>query len=111
MNKSKLTTGGWVRLSLYVVTVLAGLVSYVAGQLGYDQAHEVAASLGQALMILSGGTAASNIGKAPDQGWGGLLRQIRAGVRVIEEQVTPDESITVGVEALPTYDGPTTAQE
>lgn len=120
MKKPELTTGGWVRLFLYVVTVLTGLVSYVAGQLGYDQVHEVAASLGQALMILSGGTAATNIGKAPDQA-GGPLGQLFDLMKKVEKRVVQGqalshsdaaapESTEAPAPGLPTYDGPTTAQ-
>lgn len=106
MKKTELTTGGWVRLSLYVVTVLTGLVSYIAGQLGYEQVHEVAASLGQALMILSGGTAASNLNKAPDQS-GGPLGQLFDLLNKVEKRVSQGQDPAPG---LPTYDGPTTAE-
>ena len=121
MKKPDLTVGGWVRLIVYIITVLTGLVAVVAGRLGYDNVHEVAVSLGEFLLILSGGTAATNIGKAPDQAGGPLgqlFELLKTGeTRVIQGQALPHsdaaapESTEAPAPGLPTYDGPTTAGE
>lgn len=101
MKKNDLTPAGWVRLGLYVITVLVGLVAYVAGQLGAVEVSTAFTSMSTALAVLIGGTAAANVPKAPDQGIGQAIDRLRGMV------VTP----TVEAPVIAPYDGPTTAQE
>ncbi|MGJ4169986.1 hypothetical protein [Corynebacterium macclintockiae] len=63
----KLTAMGWVRLVLYVVSGLIGLGAFVAATLGYGDVAHVLGTLASAGAAVTGGTAAANLGKAPDQ--------------------------------------------
>lgn len=61
-----LTTGGWVRLALYVVLVLAAVVAGVGSEFGLGQFEGVAAQLLVVLGAVTGTTASMNVSKAPD---------------------------------------------
>lgn len=61
-----LTTGGWVRLVLYVVLVLAAVVAGVGSEFGLGQFEGVAAQLLVVLGAVTGTTASMNVSKAPD---------------------------------------------
>lgn len=102
MKKNDLTPAGWVRLVLYVITVIVGLVAYVAGQLGAVEVSTAFASMSTALAVLIGGTAAANVPKAPDQGIGQVLDRLRGMTTVPVAEAVP---------VIAPYDGPTTAQE
>lgn len=67
-NSNKpVTPGGWVRLALYAVAVLAGLASVLAEPLGFGGLTELLMSISGLLLVATGGTAALNLGKADDQ--------------------------------------------
>lgn len=61
-----LTPGGWVRLALYVVLVLAAVVAGVGSEFGLGQFEGVAAQLLVVLGAVTGTTASMNVSKAPD---------------------------------------------
>lgn len=66
-KNTPVTPGGWVRLGLYVVAVLAGLAAVLAEPLGFAGLTEVLMSISGVLLVATGGTAALNLGKADDQ--------------------------------------------
>lgn len=61
-----LTTGGWVRLVLYVVLVVAAAVAGVGEEFGLGQFEGVAAQLLVVLGAVTGTTASLNVSKSPD---------------------------------------------
>lgn len=61
-----LTTGGWVRLVLYVVLVLAAVVAGVGAEFGLGQFEGVASQLLVVLGAVTGTTASLNVSKSPD---------------------------------------------
>ena len=80
-----LTPGGWVRIALYVIAVLAGLAAVLAEPLGFGGLEDLLVSVSGVLLVATGGTAALNIQRAPDQqiDW----RDLIAGVFDVKNNV------------------------
>lgn len=66
-NAKDLTTGGAVRLVVYVVGALIGLAALVATVLGYGELSALLATVAAGAAAITGGTATFNLEKAPDQ--------------------------------------------
>ena len=80
-----LTPGGWVRIALYVIAVLAGLAAVLAEPLGFGGLEDLLVSVSGVLLVATGGTAALNVQRAPDQqiDW----RDLIAGVFDVKNNV------------------------
>lgn len=61
-----LTTGGWVRLVIYVVGSLIGLAALVAAILGFNDLALLMGTIAGGAASVTGGTAIFNLEKAPD---------------------------------------------
>lgn len=79
------TPGGWVRLALYVVAVVAGLAAILAEPLGFGGLTELLVSISGLLLVATGGTAALNLGKADDQRLN--IRELIPAVRDVAGEV------------------------
>jgi len=66
-HTKKPTTGGYIRIALYAVTVIVALIATVAPALGFGNIEGVAQALAGVLAILSGGTAILKVPDADDQ--------------------------------------------
>lgn len=84
-TRSKLTTGGWVRIVLYVVASLAGLAAALAPVLGFTDHVAPLMSLSGTLAAIAGGTAIYNVPKADDQHRPDLMEIIRQGGQLVED--------------------------
>lgn len=67
MQQQKLTPMAWVRLIIYIISALVGLAAVVATTLGYTDIAALLGTLAGAGAAITGGTAAANLPKAPDQ--------------------------------------------
>lgn len=67
MQQQKLTPMAWVRLVIYIISALVGLAAVVATTLGYTDIAALLGTLAGAGAAITGGTAAANLPKAPDQ--------------------------------------------
>lgn len=99
-----ITPGGWVRLGLYAVAVLAGLASVLAEPLGFGGLTDVLASISGLLLVATGGTAALNLGKADDQQvklreLGPALIDVLDEVRVLRENAATADEVADAIEA------------
>lgn len=99
-----ITPGGWVRLGLYAVAVLAGLASVLAEPLGFGGLTDVLASIAGVLLVATGGTAALNLGKADDQQvklreLGPALVDVLDEVRVLRENAATADEVADAIEA------------
>lgn len=99
-----ITPGGWVRLGLYVVAVLAGLASVLAEPLGFGGLTDVLAAVAGVLLVATGGTAALNLGKADDQQvklreLGPALIDVLAEVRLLRENAATADEVADAIEA------------
>ena len=66
MNNT-LNAMGWVRLVVYVISALIGVAAVVANTLGHGDIAVLLGTLAGAGAAITGGTAAANLPKAPDQ--------------------------------------------
>lgn len=117
----KLTPAGWARLLLYAVSALAGIVAVVANTLGYSDLSVLLGTLAGAGAAITGGTAAVNLPKAPDQAAaGGLniaaigpaLLEIAEAAKMYQAAMTyAPKHAAEEAPQLPVYDGPTTGGE
>lgn len=67
MTPQKLSPMAWVRLVIYVLAALVGIAAVVATTLGYGDIAALLGTLAGAGAAITGGTAAANLPKAPDQ--------------------------------------------
>ena len=67
MTPQKLSPMAWVRLIIYIIAALVGLAAVVATTLGYGDIASLLGTLAGAGAAITGGTAAANLPKAPDQ--------------------------------------------
>lgn len=67
MTQQKLSPMAWVRLVIYVLAALVGIAAVVATTLGYGDIATLLGTLAGAGAAITGGTAAANLPKAPDQ--------------------------------------------
>lgn len=81
-----LTPGGWVRAILYGIGVLLGLAATLSEPFGFPEYKMVLAETSALLIVLTGGTAILNLGKAEDQQI--RVREIIPHVRGIWDAVT-----------------------
>ena len=65
--KKSLTTGGIVRLVIYVLGALTGLAALVLPLFGFTAAGALLGTLAALFAAVTGGTATYNLPKAPDQ--------------------------------------------
>lgn len=124
---TKLNPAGWVRLVLYVLSALVGVAAVLATTLGYGELAGLLGTLAGTGAAVTGGTAAYNLPKAPDQNsaLGGLdVTEILKAIPVIAgaaqtyqqameyqpRHAARDEPAPVA-SGLPVYDGPTTNDE
>lgn len=66
-NNGQISSGGIVRLSVYVVSALLGTLAVVAIHLGYESEATLLGTIAGSGAAISGGTAMLNLEKAPDQ--------------------------------------------
>ncbi|CAM2802028.1 hypothetical protein COJE103337_03825 [Corynebacterium jeikeium] len=67
MTPQKLSPMAWVRLIIYILAALVGIAAVVATTLGYGDIAALLGTLAGAGAAITGGTAAANLPKAPDQ--------------------------------------------
>ena len=65
--KKSLTTGGIVRLVIYILGALTGLAALVLPLFGFTAAGALLGTLAALFAAITGGTATYNLPKAPDQ--------------------------------------------
>lgn len=98
-----LTPGGWARLAIYALAALVGVASFAARLSGNVELSTALDQLMEPLIVIVGGTAAANLGKAPDQQASVLERLIRDVFPGMRVAAPPAQ------DGLPAYAGPTTA--
>lgn len=116
--QTKLNPAGWVRLIIYVISALVGVGAVAATTLGHGDIAALLGTLAGAGAAVTGGTAAYNLPKAPDQSptAGFDPKSVLASIPAITEAVkqyqasqatTQTESPAPG---LPVYEGETSAE-
>lgn len=116
--QTKLNPAGWVRLVLYVISALVGVGAVVATTLGYDGMAALLGTLAGTGAAVTGGTAAYNLPKAPDQSPTAgidLAAVLRAFPTIADaaKQYQASQATTQAessVPALPIYEGETSAE-
>lgn len=64
---NQITPAGWVRLSLYIISAMVGLAAVIVNVLGMGELSALLGTIAGAGATITGGTAAFNLEKAPDQ--------------------------------------------
>lgn len=114
--QTKLNPAGWVRLVLYVISALVGVGAVVATTLGYDSIAALLGTLAGTGAAVTGGTAAYNLPKAPDQSPTAgldllaLLRSFPEITDAVKQYQASQEAPQHKSPALPIYEGETSAE-
>ena len=116
--QTKLNPAGWVRLVLYVISALVGVGAVVATTLGYDSIAALMGTLAGTGAAVTGGTAAYNLPKAPDQSpTAGIdLAAVLRAFPTIADAAKQYQASQVATQAeapapgLPIYEGGTSAE-
>lgn len=100
--KNTLTTGGTIRLVIYVLSALIGLAALILPIVGFPSLGALLGTVSGAAAAITGGTATYNLPKAPDQGHGVDVAAILPAILAIVEGVkgyVPDGPAGEPVEA------------
>ncbi|WP_392452058.1 hypothetical protein [Corynebacterium dentalis] len=116
--QTKLNPAGWVRLVLYVISALVGVGAVVATTLGYDDMAALLGTLAGTGAAVTGGTAAYNLPKAPDQSptagmdLVALLRSFSEITDAVKQYQAAHATTRADTpaSALPVYEGETSAE-
>ena len=109
--KNTLTTGGIIRLVIYVVSALIGLAALILPIVGFPALGALLGTISGAAAAITGGTATYNLPKAPDQS-GVDLQAILPAILALVEGVkgyTPDKPVEAPVEPVTTVEVPEAA--
>lgn len=109
--KNTLTTGGTIRLVIYVVSALIGLAALILPIVGFPALGALLGTISGAAAAITGGTATYNLPKAPDQRGVDLTAVLPAILALVEgvKDYTPDKSADVPVEPVTTVEVPEAA--
>ncbi|MFR9882495.1 hypothetical protein ACL1NM_11950 [Corynebacterium striatum] len=117
---SKLNPAGWTRLIIYIISGLIGLTAVVVNALGMGDLSLLLGTVAGAGAAITGGTAAANLPKAPDQSRTGGLELEKLVPAILEiaaaasayrsavEYQPKHEAPAPQASTLPVYTGPTT---
>lgn len=114
---STLNPAGWVRLIIYVISALVGVGAVAATTLGHGDIAALLGTLAGAGAAVTGGTAAYNLPKAPDQSptagidLAAVLRAFPTIADAAKQYQASQETTQVESSApgLPVYEGGTSA--
>lgn len=102
--KNTLTTGGTIRLVIYVVSALIGLAALILPIVGFPALGALLGTISGAAAAITGGTATYNLPKAPDQqGYGVDVAAILPAILALVEGVkgyTPDVPVDAPAEPV-----------
>ena len=110
--KNTLTTGGTIRLVIYVLSALIGLAALILPIVGFPALGALLGTISGAAAAITGGTATYNLPKAPDQGHGVDVAAILPAILALVEGVkgyTPDKPADAPVEPVTTVEVPEAA--
>lgn len=112
--KNTLTTGGTIRLVIYVVSALVGLAALILPIVGFPALGALLGTISGAAAAITGGTATYNLPKAPDQRGVDLAAVLPAIMALVEgvKGYVPDVPVgapTEPVEPVATVEVPETA--
>ena len=109
--KNTLTTGGIIRLVIYVVSALIGLAALILPVVGFPALGALLGTVSGAAAAITGGTATYNLPKAPDQRGVDLAAVLPAILALVEgvKDYTPDKPVDAPVEPVTTVEVPANA--
>ena len=110
--KNTLTTGGTIRLVIYVVSALIGLAALILPIVGFPALGALLGTISGAAAAITGGTATYNLPKAPDQRHGVDVAAILPAILALVEGIkgyTPDVPVDAPVEPVATVEVPEAA--
>ena len=109
--KNTLTTGGTIRLVIYVVSALIGLAALILPIVGFPALGALLGTISGAAAAITGGTATYNLPKAPDQRGADLTAVLPAILALVEavKDYTPDKPVDAPVEPVTTVEVPEAA--
>ena len=111
--KNTLTTGGTIRLVIYVVSALIGLAALILPIVGFPALGALLGTISGAAAAITGGTATYNLPKAPDQSGGDLQAILPAIMALVEgvKNYTPDSTVEAPAEPVATVEVPESAPQ
>lgn len=109
--KNTLTTGGTIRLVIYVLSALIGLAALILPIVGFPALGALLGTVSGAAAAITGGTATYNLPKAPDQHGVDLAAVLPAIMALVEgvRDYTPDKPTDAPVEPVRAVEVPETA--
>ena len=109
--KNTLTTGGIIRLVIYIVSALIGLAALILPIVGFPALGALLGTISGAAAAITGGTATYNLPKAPDQRGVDLAAVLPAILALVEgvKDYTPDKPVDAPVEPVTTVEVPEAA--
>ena len=111
--KNTLTTGGTIRLVIYVLSALIGLAALILPIVGFPALGALLGTISGAAAAITGGTATYNLPKAPDQSGVDLQAVLPAILALVEgvKSYTPDGPVEAPAEPPVTVEGPESAPQ
>ena len=109
--KNTLTTGGTIRLVIYVVSALIGLAALILPIVGFPALGALLGTVSGAAAAITGGTATYNLPKAPDQRGVDLAAVLPAILALVEgiKGYVPDGPVEAPAEPVATVEVPEAA--
>ena len=111
--KNTLTTGGTIRLVIYVLSALIGLAALILPIVGFPALGALLGTISGAAAAITGGTATYNLPKAPDQSGVDLQAILPAILALVEgvKNYTPDSPVEAPAEPAVTVKVPESAPQ
>lgn len=111
--KNTLTTGGTIRLVIYVLSALIGLAALILPVVGFPALGALLGTVSGAAAAITGGTATYNLPKAPDQRGVDLQAVLPAILALVEgvKNYVPDSPVEAPAEPVATVDVPESAPQ
>ena len=111
--KNTLTTGGIIRLVIYVLSALIGLAALILPIVGFPALGALLGTISGAAAAITGGTATYNLPKAPDQSGVDLAAVLPAIMALVEgiKGYVPDGSVEAPTEPAVTVEVPESAPQ
>ena len=111
--KNTLTTGGIIRLVIYVVSALIGLAALILPIVGFPALGALLGTISGAAAAITGGTATYNLPKAPDQRGVDLAAVLPAIMALVEgvKGYVPDGPVDAPVEPVVSVEVPESAPQ
>lgn len=109
--KNTLTTGGTIRLVIYVLSALVGLAALILPVVGFPALGALLGTISGAAAAITGGTATYNLPKAPDQSGVDLAAVLPAIMALVEgvKGYVPDGPVDAPTEPVVSVEVPETA--